>query len=271
MKTSKIQNTSLALAITLACATNAWAQDSKLRSSGVHYGEDGWDLSLGLGASIGEGNLYLGHDASDTELEILGGATYRNGRFFFAADDNNGLQVGYSLIQQQNWTIDAVFGPVFGASFDDNDQLKHLDDRDIDGHLGARYSWYGEHNRVSFGIGQDVIDAHDGWAASAEYRHEWQLKNWLLTGHAGVAHVSDKMVNHIVGVSNSEATAAIPAFNAEAGNVGWLGLKTEYPVNEKWVFESTLYTLTLSDEFSDSPITEDDTTSRLSVGMKYQF
>lgn len=271
MKTTVIQKTGLALAITLSGSASVWAQDSNLRSSGIHYGDDGWDVSLGLGIAVGEGDLYLGQDASDVEAAILGGATYRKGRFFFAADDDNGIQIGYSLIQKEDWVIDAVFGPVFAADFDNNDELKHLDNRDIDGHLGLRYSRYGEHNRISFGIGRDVIDTHDGWAASAEYSHEWQIKNWLVTGNVGLAHISEKMANHIAGVGASEATIAIPAFQAKAGNVGWFGLDAEYPVTEKWVFQTALYTLAISDEFSDSPITDDDSTTTALVGMKYQF
>lgn len=271
MKTAMIQKTGLALAITLSCCTNTWAQDSNLRSDSIHYGDDGWDISLGLGVGVGKGDLYVGEDDSDVQAAILGGITYRKDRFFFAADDDKGIQIGYSLIQKEDWVIDAVFGPVFGTNFDDNDELKHLDDRDIDGHLGARYSWYGENNRISFGIGQDVLNAHDGWLATAQYSHEWQIKNWLVTGSAGAAHISEKMANHIVGVSAAEATSSIPAFSADAGNVGWIDLKAEYPVTENWVLQTSLNMLAVSDEFNDSPITDDDTTASLIVGMKYQF
>ena len=266
-----MQKTSLVLAINLSCAVGAWAQDSNLRSDGVHYGDDGWDASLGLGVTSTEGDLYIGDDDSDVGAEILGGVTYRKGQFFFAADDENGVQIGYSLIQRDNWVIDGVFGPVIGANFDDNDELDHLDNRKLDGHLGMRYTWYGDHNRVAVAAGRDVVSAHDGWVASAQYSHEWQLKNWLVTGNIGVAHLSDRMANHIVGVSASEATRAIPAFSAEAGNVSWLGVLAEYPMTEKWVFQTRLNTMAVSEELSDSPITDDDSTMSLVVGMKYQF
>lgn len=274
MNISMMQKTSLALAITLSCSAGAWAQDSKLRSEGIHYGEDGWDGSLGVAVVSGEGELYIGGDDTDASAALIGGITYRNGRFFFALGDENGVQIGYSLMQRENWVVDGVFGPVSGVDFggnDDNDELNSLDDRDVDGHLGVRYTWYGDSNRLSFGASRDVINVHDGWTLSAQYSQEWQVKNWLVTGNIGAAHLSDKSTNHVVGVSASEATAAIPAFDAEAGNVGWLDFKAEYPVTEKWVFQTRLNTLFIGDELSDSPITEDDSRTLLLVGMKYQF
>ena len=274
MKNKMIKQTAMALSIAIGCSGNVWAgEDSDLRRTGVHYGEDGWDVGLGLGVGSGsEGGIYIDDDP-DASVVILGGITYRKGRFFLAAEEDNGFEIGYSLIQKQDWVVDAVFGPAFGAYFEGNSKLEHLDDRDIDGQLGLRYSLYGDHNRISLGLSQDVIDAHDGWVASAEYLHEWQFKNWLVTGSAGLAHISDKMANHMVGVSANEATAAIPAYTPDAGNIAWFGVKTEYPVTEKWVFQARADTRVLDDEFEDSPITENDTNavSSLVVGMKYQF
>ena len=250
------------------------AQDSVLRSASPHFMDDGWDVRLGAGLTQTSGELYTGMK-DENDITLLLDATYTYSDFYFVANEEEGLLLGYSLMRDDNWVFDVVFGPKFGVDFDDkgmfDGQLSHLDERDVDGHFGARFSWYGERNRVSMSLTRDVTGAHDGYLASLDYQQEWQLRNWLLNGRVGLMLLSDKMANHMAGVSASEASAAIPQFEADAASAVFLELMAEYPINEKWIFETRATIVGFSSELESSPITKDDTYAVLTTGVKYQF
>jgi outer membrane protein len=252
----------------------AASQESNLRGDSPHYIEDGWDVRLGVAVLAVSADFYRGMKDLETG-DFLVDVNYRNGNFFFTTTDDASLTLGYSLLRDEDWVVDVVFGPRFYMDFGEDDlfdgQLSHLEDRDIDGHLGARFSWYGDSNRVSASLTRDVIDAHDGYLASIDYQHEWQLRNWVVTGRAGVARFSDDMVNHIVGVSAAEATVATPQYQAEAGNATLFELTVEYPLNEDWIFEGNAASAIFDSGFKDSPIVEGDSLTVISAGFKYQF
>lgn len=267
--------TLLMLAMALSALSGvSRAQNSVLRSASPHFIEDGWELSAGVGIRGTSGEFYRGSKDEDG-LSVKLEASYTNGNFYAIANEDDGLLLGYSLLRDENWVADVVFGPKFGVHFDDRDefdnQLRGLDNRNEDGHLGGRFTWYGESNRVSMSLTRDIVGVHDGYLASIDYQQEWQLRNWLLTGRAGFSACTDKMTNQIAGVSISEATAEIPQYSAGDGQAVLLELTAEYPVNENWVFETKATITQFSKEFEDSPIITDSTLSVITTGFKYQF
>ena len=275
MKTSHFKIAVLSFAIGAGCLSPIWADEFKgARDYNPHFGDNGWDGNIGLGAFYQHGNFYLGSEKDHNELTILSEASYVNDNFFFSAGEDEFI-FGYTLARDENWVIDAVLGPKFAIDFDDeiyDQKIRHLEERDLDAQLGPRFTWYGDNNRVSFSITQDISDRHDGYSASATYLHEWQLQNWLLTGRAGVIFISDKMANHIVGVSAAEATASIAQYKADSsGHLLGLALKAEYPVSEHWIFETSATISEFSKEFDASPITSNDSVTTLVTGLKYQF
>jgi outer membrane scaffolding protein for murein synthesis (MipA/OmpV family) len=265
----------LILAFTLLLVTvSSKAQDSNLRSESPHFSEEGWDFRIGGGLTTTSGQFYQGMK-NDNGLTALLEASYIRGNFFFNANDEDGLLFGYSLLRDDDWVLDAVFGPKFGVNFDDSDmfddQLKTLHNRAEDGQLGARFTWYGDTNRMSISLTRDIVGAHGGYLGQLDYQQEWQLRNWLLTGRVGLLLFSQKMTDHMVGVSAEEATATISEFKADAGYGGLMELTVEYPVNEHVVFESRATLIQGSSQFSDSPIVKDDAFAVFTTGFKYQF
>lgn len=270
----KIWSLSALIAGLAALSGVCLAQDSVLRSESPHFTENGWDVRLGAGLTSSSGELYRGMK-DENGLALLLDASYTHGDFYFVANEEEGLLLGYSLIRDDNWVADVVFGPKFGVDFDDSDmfdgQLSGLDNRDVDGHLGGRFSWYGDTNRVSISLTRDVTGAHDGYLATADYQQEWQARNWLINGRGGLLLASSKMSNHMVGVSASEATAEIPEFEAKAASAMFLELMAEYPLNENWIFETKATLIKFSSELKASPIAKEDTYTVFTTGVKYQF
>ena len=247
------------------------AQASAGRDSSPHFGEEGWDLSLGLGVTT-HGAFYLGEESSEQDIALLGGATFIRGRFYFTAGEGEGLLLGYTLVRENDSAIDIVTGPKFAATFDDNTQLRgQIEDRNLDWHAGTRYTWYGDYNQASFSVTKDISGAHHGFTANADYQHEWQLKNWLLTGRSSLSYVSDKMANHIAGVSSNESNANIPAYRSGSSNIVMLELKLEYPITEHWIFESNVSVTKFDGGIKQSPIIKNGSRSDATVGVRYQF
>ena len=252
------------------------AADSQLIDNSPHFGETGWEVSLGAGIFSATDNINL-YKRDDDDLEngffVPLEATYIGERFYFKADEVQGLVLGYTLTQDQNWAIDAVLSPRFAGPID-NDLLEDadLDDRDPDLHAGIRYSMYFDDSLIRLDASRDISGTHDGYILSAAYDHEWQIRNWLVTGTASVDYISKDMTDYYVGVDRDEATGQFPVYQAEGAVITGIALDAEYPLNENWTFNTVLGYLILGDEIEDSPITNDDgKLAMISTSVRYHF
>jgi outer membrane scaffolding protein for murein synthesis (MipA/OmpV family) len=278
MKLPLVTRTLLALLMLFGCTANlVWAQGSGVHSYAPHFGENGWsDGSLGFGLSFQTNGSYLGSEENNTDLALLGGITYIKDPFFFTFNDDDFLLLGLNLHRSDTAVLELLFGPKFAMEFEGNSdldgQLDHLEDREIDGHLGFRYSLYGRDHRWAFSISRDVTGAHGGYFGVVDYVTNWQIRNWVVSGAASLGYVSKKMTNHIIGVSNEEATLAIPAFQANRGGyLATLELKAEYPLTENWVFQTEIALDTIDNLAKESPIIENDSYTSVLLGVKYHF
>lgn len=261
------------LALIISYNVNAEEMASSIRMDGPHYGDAGWEVSAGPGFYVFGNELFVGGDGDDDGdsggFTILADVVYQNDNFYFMMGDQNGLVLGYSLFRNNNWIFDAVLGPKFGRP--ENDELKVLNERDVDLHLGLKSSWYGDSNRLSFELSDDITDAHGGSIFIVEYLHEWQVKNWVLTAGLGGVYASQKMVDYYFGVEANEATAKFPVYDADASHLIFSGLTVKYPITENWVFHSNISFVKTGSEVNDSPITQNDTVSVLRAGVLYRF
>lgn len=278
MNSPFVTKTLLPVLILLGCFANlAWAQGSGVHSYAPHFGEDGWnDVTLGFGLSYESNGAYLGSDDDIAELELLGDITYIKNRFFFTFNEDDFLLLGLNLHRTDTAVLELLFGPKFSMTFEDNSdldgQLDHLQDREVDGHLGFRYSLYGRDHRWTFSVSRDITGAHGGYYGVVDYVTNWQARNWVISGTVSLGYVSKKMVNHIIGVSSDEATQAIPAYEPERGGyLATLELKAEYPLTEDWVFQTEVSLDKFDSLAKESPIIEKDRYSSALVSVKYHF
>jgi len=250
--------------------------DSQLVENSPHFGETGWEVSIGAGIFSASDNTNL-YKRDDDDLEngffIPLEASYIGERFYFKADEVEGLVLGYTLTQDQNWAIDAVLSPRFTGPID-NDLLEDadLDDRDPDLHAGLRYSRYFNHSLIRLDASRDISGRHDGYILSAAYDHEWQIRNWLVTGTASVAYISEDMTDYYAGVDRDEATSQFPVYQADSAFITGFALDAEYPLNEDWTFNTLLGYFILDDEIEDSPITNDvGELAMIFTSVRYHF
>lgn len=263
----------VSLALLSASGLAQAGEPSQVQIDSPHYGEDGWDITIGAGVGLIDGAIYQGEDDHTGTIVPLVDVTYQRDRFYFTAGNEQGLVVGYSVLRGESWALDGVLSPKMAAYFEDsdNDELEHLDDREFDLHAGLRATKYYGNGRLGMELSNDVSGTHEGYIASVDYLHEWQLRNWVIGGKVGAAYLSDKTSDYYFGVSQKEATAKYPAHTVDGGTILSASLRAEYPVDEHWIFHTDAGVVKLSDEINDSPITQDDQISLLTVGMKYKF
>ncbi len=270
------------LSILLAASTLALgysmtaSADSRLVDNSPHFGETGWEVSVGAGLFSATDNISLykrDDDDQESGFFVPIEASYIGERFYFKAGQFEGLVLGYTLTQDQNWAIDAVLSPRFAGPVD-NELLEDadLDDRDPDLHAGLRYSLYFDDSLIRLDVSRDIANTHDGYILSATYDKEWQIRNWLVTGTAAIAYISEDMTDYYAGVDSDEATSKFTVYQAEGAIITGLSLDAEYPINEDWTFNTQLSYLVLDDEIEDSPITNDDgEIAAISSSVRYHF
>ncbi len=261
------------LLLGLAVTQSTFAQ-SKLIDNSPHFGEQGWEVSVGAGLISASDNIDIykrDNDDYEEGFYVPLDASYIGESFYFKANELEGLILGYTLMQNQAWALDALLSPRFIGPID-NDLLDDLDERDPDLHAGVRYSLYFDDSLIRLDISKDIANTHDGHTVSASYVKEWQLKNWLVSGTASTAYVSEKVTNYYYGVNASEATSQFPVYNAEDTFITSLSINAEYPLDESWTFNANLLYVFLGDEIKDSPVTIDDNDlSAVSTSLRYHF
>jgi outer membrane protein len=267
-----ILTTSL-ITLSFALTQNASA-NSKLVDDSPHFGETGWEASVGAGFFGASDNLTIYKRDDDDYKDgifIPIDASYIGEQFYFKAEVREGLILGYTLIRNQNWAIDALLSPRFLGTID-NDLLEDLDDRDPDLHLGLRYSSYFDDSLIRLDVSQDISDRDNGFTIGASYDKEWQLKNWIVTGTVTITYISEDVTDYYYGVDNDEATNQFPVYRGDASLISAVAIDAEYPLAENWTFNANLAYFMLGDEIKDSPITiDEDSISIVSSSLRYHF
>jgi len=269
---TKILGSSL-LTFSYALTASASA-DSNLVDNSPHFGETGWEVSLGAGLFSASDNLTV-YKRDDDDFEegvfVPLNASYIGEHFYFTAEEREGLILGYTLVQNQNWALDALLSPRFPGTID-NDLLEDLDDRDPDLHLGLRYSAYFDDSLIRLDVSQDISDRDNGFTIGASYDREWQLKNWIVTGTAALTYISEDVSDYYFGVDSDEASTKFPVYRADSTLISALALDVEYPLSEDWTFNANLALIILGNEIENSPISIDENKiSVASTSLRYHF
>lgn len=232
----------------------------------------GYEYSSSIGAEA-DGSS----DQSSGGVVNLGGAYYYRGFFIEAAMETyDGLNLGYQIVANENWSMDLLASSLSGEfNIDDESSAKSADQKLID-----RDSLYnGAGIRLTRYLGNTVLQARlvsdiykdNGVRASARLGRNWQLRNWNLHGIVSYDYASAKTLEYHVGVSDKEVTERFSAYKPDAGSAMSLELGAAYPVSENIVWNTRLLHTQFSDEISDSPLLVDDQYTVFRTTLNYVF
>ena len=258
-----------ALAITITLSAPANAQNANTESQrGQGAGEkDPWlggNWQLGAIGKV-ESNPYRGADSTDL-----------NGLPLIAYDAER-MHIGTDEVDIKVWKNDfasvSFIGGLRGAPFDPDDSsyLNGMEDPDMGYDIGMGFAtrlWRGEL------VGKyltDVTDTHDGHEVDFSYSVPVQWGHARFKWGAGVTWQSENLVDYGAGVARNEVRADRAYYAPDATFLPHLDLSVAYPLTENLNIIGTGGVVYLSDEYTDSPIIDDDYVLSAGLGLVYTF
>ncbi|MDU8912945.1 MipA/OmpV family protein [Aestuariicoccus sp. MJ-SS9] len=182
-----------------------------------------------------------------------------NGRSFGDPDpwaDSTGLSFGGSL---------RYIAP---RSEDDYSELAGLDDIDAALELGVSVS-YATRNFETFGALRRGFGGHEGWVAELGADVIARPTDRLrLTAGPRLLWGDDSYTGTYFGVTGTEASAALPAYDPDGGLVSaGIELGARYQINEDWGLEGAITWDTFVGDAQDSPIVRQGATDQWGVRL----
>lgn len=260
-------------AILMMVAFPAYAQQAKkenLRELVNPKTDDGLDPWFGGNWQVGafgsvSNNPYRGTDSAD-----FGGLP-------FVAYDAERMHIGIDGIDIKYFANDyftaSVIGSLRSEPFDNDngDYLRGMKERDMAFEAGLGFSariWRGS---LDANYLTDVNDAHDGHEVDVSYSVPVQWGDVNFDWGAGVTWQSKKLVDYNVGVRRDEVRNDRAFYAPDAAFVPHLDLTVAYPITEKLHLIGTGGLEFLTDEYTDSPLIDEDYIMSAGVGLVYTF
>ena len=225
------------------------------------------DFSAGVMASYSPA-VYLGADRNTVLFPMIG----YEGEYVFL----RGTSAGVGLLP-----LGTPLNVIFRAEYDpraldpedsDDSDIKQLDERKSGVLGGVTLQAINSLGTFEATVGSDIASNHNGIYAEAVWKKPFHSGYYGITPEIGYAFNSDKLNNHLYGVSQSEAERT--RFNAFDG--GWSGqlfvgvsAYTHLTKNVR-VIGSVRYSK-LDSELADSPIIENDDSVSGTLGIAYVF
>ncbi|MCC9620138.1 MipA/OmpV family protein [Thalassospira sp. MA62] len=237
---------------------------------GARNAEDQWNDWLGgdwqLGASGRiSSNPYRGADSADL-----------NGLPMIAYDAER-LHVGIDGIDAKLWKNQyaslSVLGNLRLEPFDNDDSsyLNGLYDRDIAFEAGVGGTvrlWRGELEASVMG---DVNDAYGGYVADVSYYLPTQWQQFRFNVGGGLTWQSEELVDYNVGVRRNEVRGDRGFYNPDAALIPHLDFRATMPITRQFALVGNTGVEFLPDEYTDSPIIDDDYIFNVGLSAVYSF
>ncbi|WP_258548755.1 MULTISPECIES: MipA/OmpV family protein [Thalassospira] len=210
-------------------------------------------------------NPYRGTD--DVELGLLPIVAY----------DSERMHIGVDGIDIKFFKNDVFSASVIGAlrmePFDNGDgnYLRGMEERDMAFEAGIGFSadiWRGS---LITNYLTDVNDAHDGHQVDMSYVVPEQWGDVGFSWGGGVTWQSDKLVDYMVGVRRKEVRSDRAYYAPDAAFIPHIDFTVTYPLTEQIMLIGTHGFQYLPDQYTDSPIIDEDYVFSAGIGLVYSF
>ncbi len=189
-----------------------------------------------------------------------------------------GFNAGYRMLpvgSPQNVVFRLIYDPrTFKPEDSTNTNMQLLDERDSAILGGVSYQLITQVGMFEASVGTDIGNTHNGLYSEAAWRLPLRMNGWGLTPSVGYSYNSERINNHLYGVSQSESTAtggAIDAFDADWDGQFFLGLSGYMFVTKNIRLTGSIRYLNLEGGLENSPIVEHTTSSTATIGASYVF
>ncbi|WP_117234547.1 MipA/OmpV family protein [Vibrio maerlii] len=226
--------------------------------------------SLGAAASYSPA-VYKDTDSNKTVIPVVG---YEGEHLFL-----RGFTAGYRLAplgSPQNVIFRLGYDPRTLKPEDSDNEIisKYVDEREATVLGGISYQVITLAGIFEMGGGTDVGGTHNGLYAEASWRLPIRRKGWGFTPSIGYSYNSERINNHLYGVSTSEAkksSGQLEAFDADWDGQYFIGLSGyAYVTPNVRVTGGVRYT-NLEGEIEKSPLIESGVYTSVNFGVAYVF
>lgn len=220
-------------------------------------------------------------DDAFLDLDISGEARYK--RFFVEASQGtqDGLSLGYTIWNNQDWSVDFIGASMVGfiediygddsGGFDEASRNKRIEEREtFYMGTGVRVTRYLEEYVIQYRLVKDTYKDH-GVTSTLRVGRGWQIKNWNISSILSAKYSSQETNDYFFGVTEREATNKYPAFEADEGMSYSLMVSATKPLSERWVMRAFVGYAWLCDGISDSPVLEADNAKGAALAFNYVF
>ncbi len=226
--------------------------------------------SLGVAASYSPA-VYKDTDSNKAVIPLVG---YEGEHLFL-----RGFTAGYRLAP-----IGSPQNVIFRLAYDartlkpedsDNQIIKdYVDERDATVLAGASYQVITLAGIFEVGGGTDVGNTHNGLYAEASWRLPIRRKGWGFTPSIGYSYNSERINNHLYGVSTAEAARSggqLEAFDADWDGQYFVGLSGYAHITPNVRVTGGVRYTNLEGEIENSPLIESGVYTSVNLGMAYVF
>lgn len=225
------------------------------------------ELGLGLTATYSP-NVYKGGDTQVTPFPMF---SYDNGHFFI-----EGVEAGYRLMPKgsmSNIVLFAAYDPrTLDASESDDADIKKLDDRDASFVGGVAYVLTSGNAKFRVGAGTDIGAVHNGMYAEARASYHIPMGPIGVIPAIGYSFNSDKLNEHLYGVSASEAARTrFNEFNPNWSGRYFVGLSGYMYLYKNLRLTGGVRYENLDSKIENSPILAGTTSVMGNIGVSYLF
>ena len=221
-----------------------------------------WEIGLGIG--VVNFPAWRGADSSSNFTAPLPYVAWRGERFRADRDGARGL-----LVDRPRLEIDVSFDGAVPVDSDDNDAREGMDDLAPILEGGPSINWLlheANHGlwrlrlplRAAISIDDDSLNDH-GWTATPmlNYRTRRSRTDWHFGASLGPRFASRRYHAYYYDVSEDDATAQRPAYNASSGYSGsTLMLSASHRIDRVWAGVFMRYDYLDGAAFEDSPLVQ---------------
>ena len=190
-----------------------------------------------------------------------------------------GGEVGYQLIEQQDWGLDVVgkaylmgFVPesIERYSSKKTPGFEKLSERNIGVGLALRYSYFTENALFTADLATlKPSFGNDSWLADLYYSHLSVYRNWDIYTGAGLTYYSRDVVNYYAGVTPAESSKQYPVYQADDGFKAEAQVFGLYPLSKNWTLTLGVTHSYYSSSFSASPVGLRQDITQFKFGVRY--
>ncbi|RYU65567.1 MipA/OmpV family protein [Aliivibrio finisterrensis] len=236
-------------------------------ATGVNAKISQW--SIGAAAAYSP-SFYKETPSNTTVIPMVG----YEGEHLFLRGFTGGYRL-FSVGTPQNIIFRFGYDPrTFKPEDSDNIQMQKLDERKGAILGGLTYQAITHIGLFEFGAGSDIGNTHNGIYAEAVWKLPIRRNGWAITPSLGYSYNSERLNNHLYGVSSEESArsnGAISEFDADWDGQFFFGISTYFHLSQNVRVTGSIRYVNIEGNLEKSSLIEHTVSTTGTAGIAYVF